>query len=147
MFLTFTAAWRLKLYVEVYTLTHWRVAAGIWMLIVAIGLGLIVWRISERSNAWLLAANVCTAAAILYLCAFCNFNGGIAWFNVTHSREVTGQGAPLDAAYLADLGPDALPAVRWAARNVQDRSLRAALQLTQMAMEESLAEDLSNWHS
>ena len=49
---------RLDLYVETYLLTYWRVAAFIWMLIVAAGLILIVVRIvTYRSNAWLISAN------------------------------------------------------------------------------------------
>ena len=49
---------RLDLYVETYLLTYWRVAAFIWMLIVAVGLILIVVRIvTYRSNAWLISAN------------------------------------------------------------------------------------------
>ncbi len=146
VFLTFAAAWRLKLYVDVYTLTRLRVAAGIWMLIVAIGLGLIVWRIvRRRSNVWLLRANVYTVAMVLYVCAFCNFNGMIAWFNVMHSGEVTGRGTSLDAAYLTDLGPDALPAIRWAQGHVTDEALLNGLAKSQETLEESLAADLSNW--
>ena len=38
---------RLDLYVATYLLTYWRVAAFIWMLIVAIGLVLIVVRIVD----------------------------------------------------------------------------------------------------
>jgi hypothetical protein len=146
VFLTFAAAWRLKLYVDVYTLTRLRVAAGIWMLIVAVGLGLIVWRIlRRRSNVWLLRANVCTVAIVLYGCAFCNFSGTIASFNVTHCGEVTGHGASLDTAYLRDLGPDALPAIRWAQDHVTDETLLAGLRQSQATLEESLAADLSNW--
>ena len=37
---------RLDLYVEIYSLTYWRVAAFIWMMLVAIGLLLIVARIA-----------------------------------------------------------------------------------------------------
>ena len=45
---------RLDLYVQIYLLTCWRVAAFIWMLLVAIGLLLIVARIIlEQSNGWL----------------------------------------------------------------------------------------------
>ena len=55
---------RLNLYVETYLLTYWRVAAFIWMLIVAAGLILIVVRIvTHRSNAWLISANLAVRGA------------------------------------------------------------------------------------
>ena len=58
VFLTFSSLWRLHLYVEVYSLTRLRVAAGIWMLLVSAGLVLLVWRIrAAKSNGWLLNAN------------------------------------------------------------------------------------------
>ena len=40
---------RLDLYVQIYLLTYWRIAAFIWMLLVAIGLVLIVARIALQS--------------------------------------------------------------------------------------------------
>ena len=53
--LVVSAMLRLDLYVATYLLTYWRVAAFIWMLIVAAGLVLIVVRIvTYRSNAWLI---------------------------------------------------------------------------------------------
>lgn len=109
-----SAAWRLGLYVDVYSLTRLRVAAAIWMLIVALGLIWIAWRIlAGRDNRWLVRANVLTAAVVLYACALINFDGLIADFNVRHCREVRGEGVALDTDYLLDLGPEALPAVAW----------------------------------
>jgi hypothetical protein len=103
---------RLDLYVEVLSLTYWRVAAFIWMGLVAVGLLLIVMRIVyRRTNAWLVKANLTSLAATLYICAFVNFPSLIADYNVAHSREVSGQGAPLDIHYLLRLGPQALPAL------------------------------------
>ena len=46
---------RLDLYVGIYALTYWRVAAFIWMGLVAVGLVLIIARIAlGKSNKWLL---------------------------------------------------------------------------------------------
>ena len=42
---------RLDLYVQIYLLTYWRIAAFVWMLLVAIGLVLIVARIALRRSA------------------------------------------------------------------------------------------------
>jgi MFS family permease len=103
---------RLDLYVETYSLTYWRLAALIWMVLVAIGLVLIVARIAlNRPNHWLVVANLATLAAVLYICAFINFPGAIATYNVAHSREVSGKGSLVDFQYLVTLGPQALPAI------------------------------------
>jgi len=52
---------RLQLYVEFYLLTYWRIAAFVWMLLVAVGLVLIVMRIwYGHSNAWLVRKNLAT---------------------------------------------------------------------------------------
>ncbi len=103
---------RLDVYVQIYFLTQWRVAAFIWMLLVAAGLLLIVARIAlGRSNEWLVRTNLITLTATLYVCALVNFTAIIADYNVNHSREVSGQGINLDLGYLRSLGPQALPAL------------------------------------
>jgi Domain of unknown function (DUF4173) len=50
-------------------------------------------------------------ACTLYICALINFDAIIADYNVTHSKEAGGKGVELDIAYLAGLGPQALPAI------------------------------------
>lgn len=103
---------RLDLYVETYSLTGLRFAAGIWMGLVAIGLVFILLQIaSRRSNEWLISMNLLTLATVLYLGAFCDSSGFIARFNVENSMEVGQQGPPLDIQYLASLGPSAIPAI------------------------------------
>lgn len=103
---------RLDLYVQIYLLTWWRVAAFIWMGLVVIGLLLIVVRIFlNRSNGWLVRANLIVLAVTLYLCALIDLTPTIAQYNVSHSREASGKGVALDTNYLYQLGPQALPAV------------------------------------
>jgi hypothetical protein len=103
---------RLDLYVQIYLLTYWRIAAFIWMLLVAIGLVLIVARIAlERPNSWLIGANLVALAAVLYACSLTNVAAIIANYNVSHSREAAGKGVTIDMNYLLQLGPQALPAI------------------------------------
>jgi hypothetical protein len=103
---------RLDLYVQTYLLTWWRIAAFIWMGLVASGLILIVARIVlNRSDEWLIRANLVTLTATLYICSLINFAGVIANYNVSHSREVSGKGIAIDMDYLISLGPQALPAI------------------------------------
>jgi Domain of unknown function (DUF4173) len=103
---------RLDLYVQTYLLTYWRVAAFIWMLLVATGLILIVTRIAlQRSNGWLIRLNLIAVMLTLYACSLTNFAAIIADYNVSHSREVTGKGVNADSHYLLSLGPQALPGI------------------------------------
>jgi Domain of unknown function (DUF4173) len=103
---------RLDLYVEIYSLTYLRAAAFIWMLLVAIGLILIVVRILlRRSNNWLIFANLGVLMLMIYVCSFINFACVIASYNVEHSWEGGGRGQLVDIPYLADLGPQAIPAM------------------------------------
>lgn len=136
---------RLDLYVQVYSLTWWRVAAFIWMVVVALGLLLIVVRIAaHRSNRWLILANCSTLALVAYICAFVNFPALIADFNVTHSRELSGRGVRLDFGYLVGLGQQALPAIdRYLAHTRQADS--PTLGQPRQHLAEMQREGLSSW--
>ena len=84
--LVVSAIMRLNLYVETYLLTYWRVAAFIWMAMVAVGLILIAARILlYRSNAWLIAANLVVLVLTTYVCSFVNFASLVANYNVTRA--------------------------------------------------------------
>src|SRR6266849_5960867 len=103
---------RLDLYVAAYSLTYLRLAAFIWMLLVAAGLLLmLIQMILKKPNSWLVAANAATLALVLYGCCFINAPRLIASYNVEHSREAGGPGPNLDLRYLASLGSQALPAL------------------------------------
>lgn len=103
---------RLDLYVGVYSLTYWRVAAFIWMALVAAGLVLIIARIAlGRSNDWLLSVNLLTASVTLYVCGFINFASVIASWNVDHRPQPGDTTLCLDTWYLTQLGPQAIPAI------------------------------------
>lgn len=103
---------RLDLYVGIYALTYWRIAAFVWMGLVAAGLALIIARIAlGKSNEWLSSANLLTLSATLYACCFINFAGLIANYNVDNSYEMNGPGTRIDIWYVRSLGPGALPAL------------------------------------
>jgi len=145
---------RLDLYVDVFSLTRLRVAAAIWMAVVALGLVWLIVRLARRrSNAWLIRVNVATAAMVCYACCFVNFDGAIAWFNVRHSRAIAGSRADavqLDISYLRQLGYEAAPALRWYAQHSPNADLgRAAGKLAdEFAVEiESHTADWRGWTS
>ncbi len=146
VFLVASAAWRLWLYVDAFSLTRWRLAAAIWMSLVAMGLIWIGWRIvAGRSNRWLVNVNAMTATILLYLCCFADFDGFIANYNVRHCREATGEGAPIDLRYLRDLGPEALPALKWLAPKIKSEGdvLRAQTVVKELYVE--LNTSLADW--
>ncbi|MEL7089947.1 MAG: DUF4173 domain-containing protein, partial [Planctomycetota bacterium] len=108
-----SSVWRLSLYVEAYSLTRWRLAAALWMVLVGVGLGWLIWRIvADRDNRWLLQRVTLTGLALLYVICFVNLDGAIARYNVAHCAEMDGGGQTLDVAYLERLGPAALPALQ-----------------------------------
>lgn len=116
---------RLDLYVQVYALTEMRIAAGIWMGLVAIGLLLILAKIVlGRSNRWLITSNLVSLGLTLYACCFINIPAVIAQFNVENSRELGGEGQPLDLYYLSDLGPQAIPAISYFLDHAKGRTER-----------------------
>jgi hypothetical protein len=110
--LVVSAIMRLNLYVETYLLTYWRVAAFIWMAIVAAGLILIVMRIVlYRSNIWLVTTNLVVLAVTIYVCSFVNFANLVASYNITQSLAPANAGRPIDLNYIVELGPQAIPAL------------------------------------
>ncbi|QWG12254.1 DUF4173 domain-containing protein [Bradyrhizobium sediminis] len=110
--LVISSIFRLDLYVAAYTLTYLRLAAFIWMILVAAGLAWILIQIVlKKPNSWLLAVNAATLALVLYGCCFVNAPRLVACYNIEHSRDNGGTGLNLDLRYLASLGPQALPCV------------------------------------
>jgi hypothetical protein len=102
--LVLSSVLRLDLYVSTYGLTYLRVAAFIWMGLVAFGLLSIMWRISKNKSAeWLVGLNLVASAAMLYACCFVNFGSLIAHKNI--------DGGQRDFQYIAEIGAPALPAI------------------------------------
>ncbi|MHC2333068.1 hypothetical protein ACVIW0_002357 [Bradyrhizobium sp. USDA 4454] len=143
--LVISAMLRLDLYVQIYLLTYWRIAAFVWMLLVVVGLVLILARIVQRrSNEWLIHANLAASAIVLYTCSLINFAAIIADYNVAHSREVSGSGVNLDMDYLIRLGPQALPAID---RALQLRSFDPSLVYRRNCLVKEQREQMTSWRS
>jgi len=144
--LVFSSGWRLCLYVEVYTLTRWRIAAMIWMLLVGCGLVYILVRIvTGRSNLWLVHINVLTALAVLYACAFVDFDSFIADYNVKRCEEIRGKGPAIDIHYLEGLGYETLPAFEWLDYSLGNNPRTPELRNTLARLRVSLQQDLRDW--
>ncbi len=99
--LVFSSMFRTVLYVEHYSLTYLRIAALIWMLLVAGGLLILILRLHYRRNEnWMLNRIIIMLFSILYLASFPNYASFIANYNYMHSKQVTGEGTLLDLEYL-----------------------------------------------
>lgn len=107
LILVVTAAVRLGLYVDAYSLTLLRVAAFIWMGLIFLGLVLILVQMTRKySVGWLLESNAIAVGTTLYLCCFINFAYLITNYNMTHTPPEA-----LDLAYLCRLGEQVIPAM------------------------------------
>jgi hypothetical protein len=104
LFLVASTMLRTLDYIEAYSLTRMRIAALLWMALVALGLVLICWRLlARKSSGWLLNANVLAAGFVLLGCSVVDLGAVAASWNVRHAREVGGKGVNLDVCYFGDL--------------------------------------------
>ncbi|HEX4693091.1 DUF4173 domain-containing protein [Sphingomonas sp.] len=112
VFLVASSILRTVDYIQVYQLTELRIAALIWMALVAVGLVLIVWRmLAAKSGAWLINANALAAGFVLLICSAVDLGSVAATWNVRHAKEAGGQGQALDLCYLNQLNSSALVAL------------------------------------
>jgi hypothetical protein len=134
-------------YIEAYSLTRLRIAALIWMALVAIGLILICVRLWHRkSGPWLINANLAAALLALAACSAVDLGGLAARWNVRHAREVGGGGVRLDLCYLNNLGPSALlPLIELENRPIGPR-FRERVSWTRNLIMDRLATSQGDWH-
>jgi hypothetical protein len=148
IFLVASSALRTIDYVEAYSLTRLRLAALIWMALVAAGLALICWRIlKNKSSAWLINANAVALAATLSACAFIDLGEITARWNVRHA---TGTGKTMrypDIQYLELLGPSALRAFVDFERDAASEPVRAQVTEARVRIENALATRQADWRS
>ncbi|SNZ21197.1 DUF4153 domain-containing protein [Cohaesibacter gelatinilyticus] len=111
MLLVCFAMLRLKIYIDAYSLTYLRLWLLIWMALVLTGLVLILIKLlRKRSARWLINANIIATLVILYGASLTNFPLFIANHNIEAAKADPDK--HLDARYLVELGPYALPALR-----------------------------------
>jgi hypothetical protein len=134
-------------YVDAYSLTRLRIAALIWMALVAVGLVLICYRIwRRRSGAWLINANLAAALLVLAGCALVDLGAIAASWNVRHAREVGGPGSALDLCYLNHLGPSALlPLAELEGRRL-DPAFRERVAWSRNLILDRLETSQADWH-
>jgi hypothetical protein len=134
-------------YIEAFSLTRLRIAALVWMALVAVGLVLICIRLWRRKSArWLINANLAAALVALSACSAVDLGAIAARWNVRHALEVDGPGVPLDLCYLNQLGPSALlPLIELESRPIRPR-FRERVSWTRNLIMDRLATSQGDWH-
>jgi hypothetical protein len=134
-------------YVAAYSLTVLRIAALAWMALVALGLGLIAWRlVAGKSARWLVNANALAAALMLIAASMIDLGAVAARWNVRHARDLGGQGAPIDLCYLRSLGPSALLPLIAIERSATSADLRDRARAVRVDTMAKLVLGQSDWH-
>jgi len=146
IFLVISSIDRTITYIDKYSLTYLRVAALIWMAIIALGLAYIILRILwNKSSLWLININIITVLSILYASCFVNFGYFIAQYNIQSSFDSPNK---LDVYYLNNIGLSSLPAIKLAKEKVNYESLTfRKLENAEHALKYKLNRELSNWRS
>ncbi|MEX0718997.1 MAG: DUF4173 domain-containing protein [Planctomycetaceae bacterium] len=149
LFVLAAAARRLELYVEVYGLTRFRVAALLWMSLVAIGFVLILIRTHRGLPvAYLFRTNAASTVLMLSAVAVLDIDGFIADWNVRQYER--GAHRDVDVDYLERLDAGALPALARLARIAEAKSDWTVADRTRTALRVRLDEEqaaLSSWRS
>lgn len=151
--LTLSCLKRLDLYVSVYSLTYLRVTAFVATAAIAVGLGWISARLAlKKSNRWLINACIVTWLFGLLAGSIVDVGARIAWFNVTNSRDVGGDGVPLDFRYLERaVGASAIPALAWYEEqtdgNVGWSQRRKTVRRIRLALTQDFEAELSDWRA
>ncbi len=111
LFLLLSVALRLKLYIEAYDMTVLRLSVMIFLLLVALGYGLLALKIvQDRSLSWLIGGCILAVFATFYVTQFLDLAGSSANYNVERWKKDRSRN--LDISYIYSLGPDGWPALR-----------------------------------
>lgn len=135
-------------YVQAYSLTGLRIAALAWMMLVAVGLVLICWRLlAGKSSGWLINRNALAAGLVLAATCMVDLGSVASHWNVRHAREVGGAGQHLDLCYLRQQGPSALTALAELETRVTTPVLLDRIRAVRSDILDTVEYGQSDWHS
>ncbi|MEG3082070.1 DUF4173 domain-containing protein [Sphingomonas sp. PB2P12] len=135
-------------YVDAYGMTILRLAALVWMVLVATGLVLIGWRLlMGRSAAWLINANALAAAIVLALASVIDLGATAAAWNARTALTTGKSGPPLDLCYMAHLGPSALLSLATLERQARQPLLRDRIAWLRWEAQRSTIRSQATWRS
>lgn len=148
LFLVASTALRTIDYIEAYSLTRMRIAALLWMALVAVGLALILWRLLRaKSSSWLINTNLLAAGLVLVFCSVVDLGAIAAAWNVRHAREVSGRGVPLDLCYMRQLGGGAVVALAQLERQDLPQDLRGRVTVVRRELVAEMLDANETWRS
>jgi Domain of unknown function (DUF4173) len=144
IFLVASSMLRTADYIAFYDLTVMRIAALLWMGLVALGLLLICLRLMfSKSSAWLVNANAGAGLLFLAGCSAVDLGGVAARWNVTHQHDH----AEVDLCYLNSLnGAALLPLIDLEART-KDWEYREQIGHVRMDVQTRIIAQQADWHS
>ena len=146
VFLVASTALRTIDYVEAYSLTVMRIAALMWMALVATGLLLILWRVLRaKSSSWLMNANLVAVGVVLTLCSVLDLGALAAAWNVRHAREAGGQGVALDLCYMRTLHGAAVVSLAALERSPVPEDLRNRAQVVRGELVDEMLRKQAVW--
>lgn len=148
LFLVASTALRTLDYIDAYSLTRTRIAALLWMGLVALGLILIFWRLLRAKSAgWLINANLLAAGLVLGACSIVDLGSIAAAWNVRHAREVGGRGVNLDLCYMRSLGGAAVVPLTRIEHGAYDPAFLERVAFTRRVLMAEVAERQADWRS
>jgi len=148
LFLVASTALRTIDYIEAYSLTRMRIAALLWMALVAAGLVLILWRLLRaKTSGWLVNANLLAAGLVLAVCSVVDLGAVAAAWNVRHAREVGGHGVNLDLCYMRDLKGAAVVSLAELERGPLTPDFRDRIAVVRRDLVADLAESQDRWRT
>jgi len=128
-------------YVATEMMTGLRLAALVWMALVALGLILIGWRIlTGRSARWLINRNALAALVVLTVCSFLDLDAMAASWNVRHQPPRS-----VDLCYLYQIGDGALLPLIELEHRPMDAATRDRLRHVRDATYGDLAARQNSW--
>ena len=141
--LVFSSALRTLDYVDAYSLTRLRLAALLWMALVATGLVLILWRmLREKSASWLINANLASAGLLLSAVCLIDLGAVTAQWNAVNAREIEGYGGAIDLCYMRELGGSALLTLARLEQQAKPGTFRDRVQRVRMQVQWAEERDL-----
>ncbi|WP_296600323.1 DUF4153 domain-containing protein [Phenylobacterium sp.] len=148
LFLVASTALRTLDYIEAYSLTRTRIAALLWMGLVAVGLVLICWRMLRgKSSSWLINTNLLAAGLVLGGCCVVDLGAVAAAWNVRHARDAGGQGVALDLCYMRSLKGAALVSLAKLEMSAVPPDFQDRVRYTRRVIQAEVADKQAHWRT
>lgn len=146
LFLVASTALRTVDYIEAYSLTRMRIAALMWMALVATGLTLICWRMLRgKSSGWLINTNLAALGVVVMACSLLDLGALAAAWNIRHLPTATAKGVELDLCYFDRLGGAGIVSLAELERGLPAGDLRERTAWKRRTLTADVAKQQATW--